>query len=502
MKYLKIVFVLSMMMYTQGLSAQDITTQTIGGHLKYLSSDELMGRMTGSEGNNKAAAYIAEHFKKLGLKAPEGAEDYYQPVYLKKSFPTTGNTLTLAGEELEEKTEMVFLRGGELDLSSEVVFVNYGWVDEANGRDDYEGLDVKGKIVIAKMGMAEDSDPREGLRILRDKRLIAAEKGAKALIEIYNAPLPWKFLVNYFTQPSYSLDEPDSKEDVKDDFVYIWVKEDENEKFTKMVEEDKALKASLSSKGTKFEAVKSQNVIAMLEGTDPELKKEYVFLTAHYDHVGGGKNTGSGGPQTPEDSIYNGARDNAMGTTAVLSAASYFAKNPPKKSLVFMTYTGEELGLLGSQYYSEKPLIPFEQVAYNLNCDGAGYNDKSKITVIGLERTTAMNMIKEACQEQGVEAIMDPVPEQGLFDRSDNVNFAVHGVPAPTFAPGLTAFDQEIQKYYHNVADEFESVDLDYFLKYVKAYIGAAQRISDFKGELKWVEGDKYEKAYEHLHKK
>ena len=121
------------------------------------------------------------------------------------------------------------------------------------------------------------------------------------------------------------------------------------------------------------------------------------------------------------DSIYNGARDNAIGVTAVLNAARYFAKHPPKRSVLFVLYTAEEMGLLGSHYFSDNPLLPLKKIVYNLNCDNGGYNDTSIVTVIGLGRTSADDDIKAAAAAYGVKATSDPVPELNLFDRSDNL---------------------------------------------------------------------------------
>ncbi len=501
MKYthLLVGFFVFILLIGQKTWAQSPTSQAaLEEYLRYLASDELMGRMTGTEGNNQAAQYIADHFQKAGLKTLEGAKDYFQPVYLEKTAPTDEHTLTFNGQGLAHKEDMVVFRGQPLEIEGDVVFAGYGYVNAEENRDDYEGLDVAGKIVVVKMGKAEDTEPRAALGLLRDKRVTASKKGAAALIELYQAPLPWQMLSNYFSRPQYTLS---NEEDVnqEQEMVYLWINDSEGT-YAEMLDSLGTVGVSLKTQGIQSERIQSQNVIGMIEGTDPVLKNEYVFLTAHYDHVGGGDNTGSGMPSNSEDNIYNGARDNAMGTVAVITAAYDLAKNPPARSVICMAYTGEEIGLLGSAYYAAHPLIPFEQVAFNLNCDGAGYNDKSKVTVIGLERTNAEKLIQQACEAQGLEAIQDPVPEQNLFDRSDNVSFAQLGVPAPTFAPGLTAFDTEIQKYYHRVEDEAESLDFEYVHKYAKAFTQAAELIANKKEKLRWVAGDKYESAYQELH--
>ena len=150
----------------------------------------------------------------------------------------------------------------------------------------------------------------------------------------------------------------------------------------------------------------------------------------------------------------------------------------------------------------ENSPLAINQMIFCNNVDGAGYNDTSKVTIIGLPRTSAEDNIKEACKAFGLEAIDDPAPEQGLFDRSDNVNFAKKGVPAPDFSMGLTAFDAEIQKYYHQASDQVESIDLEYMNKYWSAYVLTGRLIANDKKKPFWTKGDKYYEAGEKLYKK
>lgn len=245
-------------------------------------------------------------------------------------------------------------------------------------------------------------------------------------------------------------------------------------------------------------SVHAKNVIGWVPGTDPKLKEQYIVLSAHYDHIG----------VTPQpkmedgklDSIFNGARDNAIGVTGVLNAARYFAKHPPKRSVMFILYTGEEMGLLGSRYYASNPVVPIKKVVYNLNCDNGGYNDTSIITVIGLGRTSADDDIKKACMAYGLKATPDPVPELNLFDRSDNLNFAIKGVPSPTFGMGITGFDSAVRKHYHQLSDEVSTFNLKYALGYVRSYILAAKNIANNPSQPVWVKDDKYEAAWKKLY--
>lgn len=270
---------------------------------------------------------------------------------------------------------------------------------------------------------------------------------------------------------------------------YLWIEDVKNQ-----VNGSTVSQAQLTIEGKVTRKIDGKNVVAWIEGSDPVLKNEYVLLSAHCDHVG------VGSPDAEGDSIYNGARDNAVGTVAVLNAARYLAKNPSKRSILIALWTAEEKGLLGSAYFANNPLVPLNQIVYNLNIDNAGYNDTSLITVIGLGRTNADFLISEAAAEFGLTAKSDPSPEQGLYDRSDNVNFARKGIPAPTFSLGFTAFDDQINQYYHKAGDEVESFDLGYAQGYWKAYILATQKIANWSQRPQWIPGDKYEEASKKLY--
>ncbi len=235
--------------------------------------------------------------------------------------------------------------------------------------------------------------------------------------------------------------------------------------------------------------VNSKNVIGVVEGSDPDLHDEYILLAAHYDHVGVGPATAEG------DSIYNGARDNAIGIATVMAAGKYFAENPPKRSVMLALWTAEELGLIGSGYFAENPAVPLDQIVYNLNIDGAGYNDTTKVTVVGLERTEAESLFESSSEEFGLDAIPSPVPELGLFNRSDNVHFARKGIPAPTFSPGFTAFNEELQYFYHQPTDESDTIAYNYVANYARAYVLSAERIANADEAPFWKSGDEYESA-------
>ena len=470
----------------------DMTKAEMEAHLRFLSSDALEGRRTGERGNDIAAAYIASLYATYGLEQVDGANGYYQPVPFEAVTPPSDATISLNGETYTQGENLMMMTGNLPATKAKAVFANYGWVDEESGTNDYDGLDVKGKLVFVLPGTPEGKDPLTIFNAMSTKRKLAQEQGAIGLIELYRLQFPWQFFLSYFNKESLNLADNMEMSESNPDFVYGWVKEEDPESMNAMKGTDKT-KVEVSSSGFSRRSVYSNNVIGMLEGTDPELKDEYLLITAHYDHVGVGKNGGS--PYTPEDSIFNGARDNAMGTTALLGALQALAEKPTKRSVIFLAVTGEEIGLLGSQYYADHPLIPMEQMIFNLNTDGAGYNDPSYVSIVGYGRTGTDGIVDAAANIFGLDVFPNPAPEQNLFDRSDNVSFAKLGVPALCFSPGLTSFDEEVSTYYHQAADNPETINFDYLHKFCQALARTARLIADDEERPFWVEGDKYEEA-------
>ena len=304
----------------------------------------------------------------------------------------------------------------------------------------------------------------------------------------------WSFIDHNFNGPSLTVDLGDNDKNDGDETAYVWVLDKEG-KMAEQLSAAKTISTKIAIGDKQEEVVISQNVIGVVEGTDATLKNEYIIYSAHYDHVGIGE------PDKTGDTIYNGARDNAVGTTTVLSMAKNLAKYPTKRSALFILFTGEENGLLGSSYYVENPVLPLNQMVYCFNSDNAGYNDTSLISIIGLTRTTAENNIFSAAETFGLKAIEDPAKEQGLFDRSDNVNFAKKGIPSPTFSLGFSSFDGDVTKYYHRPGDEAHTLDYDYLLKFFKAYVLAGRNIANDNETPRWNEGDKYEEASKELYK-
>ena len=462
---------------------ETVSKSDIEGHIYFLADDLLKGRETGTPELKIAASYLANSFRRYGVKPNPKTGTYFQSVRLKKSSPPATVNIQLNGKAINNH---VILNGSSIN-SSDAVFLEHGL------ENDYKGKSVKGKMVVVLSGSPEANDVRAAFGLRGEKQKLAKKNGALGILELVQADQGlWERLEHNFNRSSLSVAK---KEDAnKNDFAYVWLLDKEGS-MSKNLKEVKKVSAKVNMSAPQEEIILSQNVIGVVEGTDPKLKNEYIIYSGHYDHVG------IGSPDATGDTIYNGARDNAVGTTTVLSMAENLAKYPTKRSALFILFTGEEKGLLGSNYYVENPVLPLNQMVYCFNSDNAGYNDTSLATIIGLPRTTAEKHIKSAAKTFGITAVDDPAPEQGLFDRSDNVHFARKGIPSPTFSLGFTAFNGDVTKYYHQPGDEAHTLDYDYLLKFFRAYVLAGRKIGNDPVTPTWTAGDKYESAAKALYK-
>ncbi len=460
-----------------------VTARESEAHLSFLASDEMRGRDTGSPEIDIAANYIKTQLKIYGAKPVQGDTTYFQAVHLEKVVAASSATLTIGADVFKLKDDLLYISGGSTSLDGEMVYVGYGLPS------DFEKADVKGKIVVALAGSNATTNAVQAL--LTDspaKGKVAAAHGAAAFIEIMMLPgLPWQSLVNFL-----SAERMMTQKQSQTAMPHLYMKKSEAASITAFIESKKGI-GRLQVDAKAPVSIPAKNVAGMIEGNDPALKNEWIVISAHYDHVGVKKNASP-------DSIFNGARDNAIGTVALLQAAKFFGQNPPKRSILFLAVTGEEKGLLGSEWYSNHPLIPLNQTVFNYNCDGAGYNDKTIATVIDLKRTSVDELLRKACITFGLELKGDPAPEQNLYERSDNLNFAAKGIPAVDIAPGIKTFDKELFKYYHQPADEVHSLDMSYIEKFHRSFVYGGYLIANAKERPTWVKGDKFEELGKKLY--
>mgnify|MGYP002397421872 CR=1 FL=1 len=458
--------------------------QELEDHLMYIASDELAGRRTASPGGEMAAQYIAKYLEAFGVKHVPGLDSYFQEIPFNQVSPPTTGHLHLNGQDYILNENLLILKGGAMDITAPAVFAGYGWVDETTGHDDYKDLDPTGKILLVLPGSPDAKSPLEIMQAMRTKRLLAEEKGAVAMFELYRLSYPWQFFASYFGKERLEVGDPDGGK--PSNFVYGWLREEKPSPIAGLEKGD-VLRASLATSGNSIQQLQAANVVGLIEGTDERLREEYVVLSAHYDHVGVGKEAGA--PYTPQDSIFNGARDNGMGTVALMAAAKSLAEAPPRRSVIILACTGEEMGLLGSAWFMEHPVVPLEQMVFNLNNDGAGYNSTEHVSVIGLDKTNVLKELQAGARYASLSIIGDPAPEQNLYERSDNYSFAMKGIPAINIAPGVLQMDEEIFKYYHQATDNPDTIDYDYLLRFAQAYTAMARLIANKADKLDWAEG-------------
>jgi hypothetical protein len=474
------------------LGQSGLTLAEVSAHLRFLASDELMGRKTGTAGNDVAARYIAEQFRAAGLSELDGAQDHLQRIDFENVIPPKSGSLRVEGATLRQGEEIVILEGPARPVQADAVFAEFGRSQSQYATDDFGDTTITGKIVVAKFGTPE-ARGQQAVRESRKKRSIAAAKGAVGLIELYSGRIPWDGLSRFLLQPRMQI----AAQTKNTPPMFHIILNDSDGKHAAQFR-SKNSKVTFENGDFRKTALRSSNVVGMVQGIDPRLRQEHLLLSAHFDHVGASMNLRGA---TAADSIFNGASDNAMGTVAVMAAAKLLAQNPPARSVIFMATTAEEEGLLGSRYYTENPLVPLPQTVFVLNTDGAGLRDPDVVTVIGLERTTAQNAIERAVQEHKLAATSDPVPQMGLFNLSDNAPFARAGVPAITISPGFKTFDEKIASKLHQPGDEVDaSFNFQYLLTFCKAYAQAARSIADMENTPRWITGDPFEKVANKLY--
>lgn len=450
--------------------------------LRYLASDELKGRNIERPEINTAAQYIADQFKAAGAKPVNGASGYFQLFNLKFVTPSATGTVSIGAMTFKSTVDALQPEAKDIKIDAPVIYA---------GKDMVAGLpaaDVKGKVVLVDMGKVDQSNGAQYFRGMPALQKLLAEKGATAFIERWDADATfWSEVAGYLggSKPAGAGDENQLPA-----LIVNIARLDDAVKAA-------GTKTSINISGTAVKDIALKNVMAYIPGTDVQLSKQFVLLSSHYDHLGV-----AAVPKMEEgklDSIYNGARDNASGTTAIIAAARYFGKHPAKRSMLFIAYTAEEEGLLGSIYYAEHPVTPLNQIVYNLNIDNASYNDTTLISLVGIGRTSADPLIVKACQAYGLHVGGDPTGGQ-LFSGSDNYPLAGKGVPAPTFSLGMKTFDVTITNRYHQLSDEAGNMDMNYVMKFIGSYILAAKYIAEDPIQPQWTAKDEYEGAWKTLY--
>ncbi len=478
-----------------------ISAARILAHTKVLASDEFEGRAPGSPGEEKTVAYLIQEFKQLGLQPGNPDGTYIQNVPLvgiqstpTLSFTIDGNTMTMENiNDFVGPSSRVTPHVGAKD--TDVVFVGYGIVAPEFGWDDYKGLDVKGKTVVMLINDPPvtlpngEPDPKMfGGKAMTYygrwtyKYEIAAKKGAAACLIVHEtapAAYPFAVITGSRSRENFEISTPDKN--AGNVAMEGWLTLDAARRlFTASGKDFDRAKAAAISKDFKpivlgpkasftvdneLRNVASKNVVALLPGSDPKLRDEYVIYTAHWNHLGRD-------PRLPGDQIYNGAADNAAGVAVLLELARAFTELPadqkPKRSILFLSVTAEEKGLLGSRYYAQDPLYPLTKTLANINMDGANqFGPTSDMATIGFGASTIDDIGIEIARNHGRDMKPEANPERGSYYRSDHFEFAKVGVPSYYPKNGRTYIgkpadfaEKNVNDYianrYHKVTDEVQ----------------------------------------------
>ena len=515
-----------------------ITSADLLAHIRTLASDEYEGRSPGTRGEDLTVAYLTDQFKNMGLKPGNPDGTYVQKVPLVGYTSDSKVEVTANGKKLAMTPRTDYVTSSRRYTAevkvpiSDIVFVGYGVVAPEYGWDDYKGVDVKGKTILMLVNDPPVPDPNDPTKLdekmFKGKAMtyygrwtykyeIASEKGAAAALIIHEtgpAGYPFEVVGSRHGREDFDIQKPDKN--MSRVPVEGWITYDKAAELCKLAGQDLAAlkkaavskdfrpvtlnaKASFDIKNTLRE-VDSRNVIAKLEGSDPQLKNQYVIYSAHWDHLG--KDTSLKG-----DQIYNGANDNASGTAGLLELAQAFAKiSPaPKRSILFLSVTAEERGLLGAKYYAENPLYPLKDTLANINMDELNQWGRSKdVRVIGLGNSTLDDVIEEVARSQGRDVVGDAEPEKGRYYRSDHFEFAKQGVPAlypkqgieivgKPDGYGLHKEKEYTSNDYHKVTDEIKpDWDLSGAVEDLQLLLQVGYKVSETDKFPEWKPGTEF----------
>src|SRR6267143_1283219 len=504
-----------------------VDTAAMDAHLRFLASDLLEGRAPATRGGRLAAEYIAAQFQAMGLQPAGENGSYFQPVALVGMTPHPA----FAWGKASALDSLVYRDGfvawgerpeADVFATGDVVFVGYGIRAPEWQWDDYKGADSRGKVLLMLVNDPGLVDSTVFLgKILTYygrwtyKLEEAARQGAAGAILIHtteSATYPWEVVRGSWSVEQFKLDQPHSPS-----IAFAgWVTE-------------AGARAALSKAGLNLDSlsraaarrdfhpvatgvsasvrihsalrrVESENVAARLPGRDPRLASQAVLITAHWDHKGIG-------PAIRGDSIYNGAEDNASGVAAILGAAKALTQLPrTARSILFVAMTAEESGLLGSEAYVQRPLVPLGQTAAVLNLDVTNVRGATRdIGALGMDRSTLGPAFEAAARAESLTIESQP-DVRGSFFRSDHFPFARAGVPALSIKPGVDFVgrpkgwggEQEIvynQDRYHQPSDEYQpTFRYDGMAQQVRVTVRAARAIANDPTMPRWLPSSEFQR--------
>lgn len=509
----------------------EVNQETLGKHIEVLASDDFQGRMPFTEGGAKTTKYLKQEFEKLGLK-PGNGDSYFQDVPMVEISGTPSKIMKISGNNqkfnldyFEDFVVTTSKANERVSLNnSELVFAGFGIVAPEYGWNDYAGVDWKGKTAVVLVNdpgfKSSDKTLFKGNEMTYYGRWTykfeeAARQGAAGILIIHDtepASYGWNVVQSGWSGAHLTLESDKPMVDVQG-----WISnETANKLFESSPIKNKNFNELAKNKGfsaislgintsvkieNKIKRDQSKNVVALLPGTTQ--KDEYIIYSAHWDHLGVGRPINN-------DSIYNGAVDNASGTSALLAIAEAFKNSPQqKRSIILMAVTAEEQGLLGSAYYSEHPIYEPSKTVANINMDAFNNPGPMKdFTITGFGHSEMDEYGKDAAEAQGRYIIPDPSPEKGYFFRSDHFNFAKIGIPPIYAKGGHEGFEISIdsmkilndtyrKNVYHQPSDEYipRETDLSGIRFDVQLLFNIGYKLSNETYFPKWYDTSEFKAA-------
>jgi hypothetical protein len=487
--------------------------------VEFLASDLLEGRGTGTRGHNIAAQYVASRFRALGLEPGGTGGGWFVDVPFRRAFHEGTPSVALVErsgarrpmEWAKDVSVRPSLTQADRRVDAPLVFVGWGLNDPRSGYRDYAGLDLRGRIAVAFSGTPANLPSDVAAHLRHQKGRFAAEAGAIGLIEL-PGPVPSRdamgggsnLPVTHWVDSAGATGEGDglalrgsmSAAGAARLFAgapasYASVRAagrapGGGQRFPL------ATRLTVNAK-SRWENFTSPEVVGRLPGGDPALARQHVVLMGHLDHLGLKADAKPG-----EDNIYNGALDNAAGVATMLEVAHEFVSSGkrPRRSLLFIAHTGEEVGLVGASYYASHPTVPIADIvaAVDLDMPVPLYNF-TDVVAFGAEHSTVARAISEAGRGMGLTLAPDPMPEQGIFTRSDHYPFVLKGIPAVLLFTGYGGgakpiWDEFFKTRYHSVRDDLSQKILwDQAAKYAVLNYRISRVLADSPARPLWLQG-------------
>ena len=495
--------------------------------VSFLGDDYLEGRETGTRGHEIAARFVAVRFAALGL-TPAAGKGWFQPIALTRATndPAMPSSIGFAGRRFVDGDHAILSPpatakgiGGEAGA----VFVGYGLEETSLGLDDYRGLDLRGKIAVALRGTPTGLPSEIAATLNTTKPDIAARHGAVGLITLATpaslARTPWAKAVAARNLAQMQWLRPDGRANTANPSLIL-------NAYLDPVATDLLFAATPLANGGIARAIadrsqrprgfalpgrirvdrrgriapaNSENVVALLPGSDPRLGREVLILSAHLDHLG------LVTPNAKGDGIMNGVLDNAAGVAVILEVARAFVDSgrAPRRSILFVALTGEEKGELGSDYLAHYPVLKGKTVVADLNLDMPILTyDFQDVVAYGAEHSTIQPAVARAAAAMGIRLSPDPEPDQNRFTRSDQFSFAQAGIPSAIIktgwaGPGKKAVEDFIAHHYHEVSDDLSNpIDWRAAAKFARLNYLVARDLADGADTPRWYDGDWFGNRY------